>query len=313
MEKGEYLHESLMKNVLEDTVIATISIRKGVPGIMQGFRDLIAEYGADLFVTVDIGADAFFTGTETQVQSPLIDAISILCASELEIPGVYGVNAIGGDAEMPMAHIIRNIGMAMQKGAFIGGNGLTQEDINTYGEILKWIPGEEVEKWPYEAAQGHFGTFYCKRLWSVEMTPAAAFTFFFDPDILREVNPIVNAIKDTKTLQQAEEIIMKDFNLFPETRLPVNRTAPTALQIRINALAGIYLLEEILKWKRIIKREFLRAQCYVLVEIVQLFAESQFSRDTIWLRRSFPKSQEIWTRQSLLSVLPSLSDRQWDF
>lgn len=57
--KGEYLHESLMKNVLEDTVIATISIRKGVPGIMQGFRDLIAEYGADLFVTVDIGADAF--------------------------------------------------------------------------------------------------------------------------------------------------------------------------------------------------------------------------------------------------------------
>lgn len=119
----------------------------------------------------------------------------------------------------------------MQKGAFIGGNGLTQEDINTYGEILKWIPGEEVEKWPYEAAQGHFGTFYCKRLWSVEMTPAAAFTFFFDPDILREVNPIVNAIKDTKTLQQAEEIIMKDFNLFPETRLPVNITAPTAPQI----------------------------------------------------------------------------------
>lgn len=47
------------ENVLEDTVIATISIRKGVPGIMQGFRDLIAEYGADLFVTVDIGADAF--------------------------------------------------------------------------------------------------------------------------------------------------------------------------------------------------------------------------------------------------------------
>lgn len=31
------------------------------------------------------------------------------------------------------------------------------------------------------------------------------------------------------------------------------------------------------------------------------------------VRRSFPKSQEIWTRQSLLSVLPSLSDRQWDF
>ena len=59
----------------------------------------------------------------------------------------------------------------------------------------------------------------------------AAFTFFFDSDLLREVNPIVNAIKDTKTLQQAEEIIMKDLNLSPETRLPVNITAPIAPQI----------------------------------------------------------------------------------
>ena len=73
------------------------------------------------------------------------------------------------------------------KGAFIGGNGLTQEDITLTAKSSSGFPGEEVEKWPYEAAQGHFGTFYCKRLWSVEMTPAAAFTFFFDPDILREV------------------------------------------------------------------------------------------------------------------------------
>ncbi len=142
--KGEYLHESLMKNVLEDTVIATISIRKGVPGIMQGFQEILSRNtGADLFVTVDIGADAFFTGTETQVQSPLIDAISILCASELEIPGVYGVNAIGGDAEMPMAHIVKKHRNGYAKGHVIGGNGLTQEDINTYGEILKWISGKE--------------------------------------------------------------------------------------------------------------------------------------------------------------------------
>lgn len=231
---GEPVHECLIKNVLEDIPIATISLQNGYPGVMQGLKDLIEKYQAELFVSMDIGADAFFTGTETQVQSPLIDAISILCASELDIPGVYGVNGLGADAELPMAHVIRNMGVAMQKGGFIGANGLTQEDLVLLEEILKWIPGEEVEKWPYEAAKGNFGTHYCKRLWSVEITPAVACSFFFDPDVLREVNPIINALKDTRTLEEAENMIMRDFNLFPETRLPVVITAPTAPQVPDN-------------------------------------------------------------------------------
>lgn len=229
--KGEPVHECLMKNVLPDIPIATINLRNGVPGVLAGIQDLVDRYQAELFITMDIGADAFFSGSETQVQSPLIDAISILCASELKIPGVYGVNAIGGDAEMPMEHVIRNMGIIMQKGGFLGGNGLTQEDVALIGEILKHIPGEEVEKWPYEAAQGHFGTYYCKRLWSVEMTPAAAFSFFFDPDVLRQFNPIPDAILHTKTLEEAENVIMKQFDLFPETRLPLAIPAPTEPQV----------------------------------------------------------------------------------
>ena len=89
----------------------------------------------------------------------------------------------------------------------------------------------EVEKWPYEAARGNLGIHYCKRFWSVEITPAAAVTFFFDADTMREVNPLADALRNTETLLEAEEILMRDWNLFSETRLPLVIPAPSAPQV----------------------------------------------------------------------------------
>lgn len=229
--KNNYLHANLIKKIVPDIPVALVTIRKGVPGVMQGFRDLIEKFGCELFITCDTGADAFFTGTETQVQSPLCDAFSILAASELGIPGVYGVVGFGGDAELPLQDLIKNMGLVMKKGGFLGAHGLTQEDLALIEQVLQYIPYEEVEKWPYEAAKGNLGIHYCKRLWSVEITPAAAVTFFFDADTMREVNPLVNALKDTKTLQEAEEILMRDWNLFAETRLPLVIPAPSTPQV----------------------------------------------------------------------------------
>lgn len=229
--KDNYLHASLIKKIVPDVPVALVTIRKGAPGVMQGFQDLIAKFGCELLITCDTGADAFFTGTETQVQSPLCDAYSILAASELEIPGIYGVVGFGGDAELPLQDLIKNMGIVMEKGGFLGAHGLTQEDLALIEQVLRYIPYEEVEKWPYEAAKGNLGIHYCKRLWSVDITPAAAVTFFFDADTMREVNPLVNALKGTKTLQEAEEILMKDWNLFAETRLPLVIPAPSAPQV----------------------------------------------------------------------------------
>lgn len=229
--KDNFLHANLIKSILPDVPVALITIRSGAPGVLAGFSDLIDRFGCELLITCDTGADAFFTGTETQVQSPLVDAYSILAASDLPIPGLYGVAGFGGDAELPLPHLIQNMGIAMKKGGFLGAHGLTQEDLVLIGKVLRYIPYEEVEKWPYEAAKGNMGIHYCKRLWSVDITPAAAVTFFFDADTMREVNPLVDAIKDTKTLMEAEEIIMRDFNLFPETRLPLVIKAPEEPQV----------------------------------------------------------------------------------
>lgn len=229
--RDNYLHAGLVKQVVPDVPVALVSIRGGAPGVLRGFRDLIEKFGCELFITCDTGADAFFTGTETQVQSPLCDAYSILAASELDIPGIYGVAGFGGDAELPLQDLIKNMGLVMQKGGFLGAHGLTQDDLALIEQVLRFIPYEEVEKWPYEAARGNLGIHYCKRLWSVDITPAAAVTFFFDADTMRQINPLANAVQHTKTLQEAEDLLMREWNLFAETRLPLVIAAPSAPQV----------------------------------------------------------------------------------
>lgn len=228
--KGEPLHEAVITREL-DVPTAVISLRDGLPGVREGVAALISHFAVDLFVTVDIGADSFFSGEETTVQSPLVDAISLEVASSLTIPSVFGVTGYGCDAEMPLSHLNRNVGVAMKEGAYLGAYGLTQKDVADVDRVLAEFPGEAVEIWPFEAARGKLGTQYCKQLWAIEVLPLAAVTLFFDPQVIVEhVNPLPNALSSSGTLEEAEGIIM-EHGLWPETRLPQMIPAPTPPQV----------------------------------------------------------------------------------
>jgi hypothetical protein len=227
---GEKLHEAVISAEL-GVPTATISLRGGLPGVRQGIEALIAHFKADLFITVDIGADSFFTGEETTVMSPLVDAISLACATTLTIPALFALTGYGCDAEIPLAHLDRNVAKAMQNGGYLGAYGLSQQDVADVGRVLAHFPGEQVEIWPYEAARGNLGTHYCKQLWAMEVGPLTAVDLFFDPQVIADhVNPLPNAIRASTTLLEAEEIIMKH-GLFPETRLPQMIPAPSAPQV----------------------------------------------------------------------------------
>lgn len=183
------------------------------------------------FISADIGSDTFFTGEETQVCSPLIDAFSVICASEMSIPGVYALNGYGGDAEMHIAHLNRNVGECMRRGGFLGASGLTQKDVLDLQKIFDIIGPDDVEQWPQRAAKGELGVFYCKRLWGVERIPAAAVTFFFDPDVVCAMNPAIQACMDTKTLQEAEDAIWSQCGILSETRLAMDLPYPMPPQV----------------------------------------------------------------------------------
>lgn len=201
------------------------SLDGGCRGFVDSCRAVMAAHALDLFVTVDIGADAFFTGEETTVQSPLADACSIAAAVALD--GVYGVTGFGCDAEMPAAHLQRNVARVMADGGYLGAHGLTPTDVAALSDALTAFPDEEVEIWPRDAARGRLGTHFCKTWWAIEVTPLAAITMFFDPAALARINPIPGLIEATESLAAVEQAILDGTCLVPETRLPEALQIPT--------------------------------------------------------------------------------------
>ena len=155
----------------------------------------------------------------------------MICASELEIPGVYALNGYGGDGEMHMDHLNRNIGACMRQGGFLGAGGLTQKDVLDLQKVFDIIGPDDVEQWPQRAAKGELGIFYCKRLWGIERIPAAAVTFYFDPDVVCALNPAVQACIGTKTLQEAEDAIWERCGILSETRLALDLPYPMPPQV----------------------------------------------------------------------------------
>ena len=223
--KGNLTYEIAVARQFNVPVYA-INLGSGLPGVKDGLETVIRENKCQMFISADVGSDTFYTGEETQVCSPLIDAFSVLCASELEIPGVYALNGYGGDAGMHLAHLDRNVGECMRRGGFLGAGGITQKDVQDLQGIFDVMGPDDVEQWPCRAARGELGVFYCKRLWGVERIPAAAVTFYFDPDVICEMNPAIRAVRGTETLQQAEDAIFTQCGILCETRLALELNYP---------------------------------------------------------------------------------------
>ena len=226
--RGTPLYEAIVARELK-VPVASISVERGVQGVLEALRFLMHDHRLDLFITVDVGADAFYSGEETTVQSPLADAISVFCAAELD--GYYGLTGYACDAELPIDVLGRNVARVMRAGGYLGAHGLTPDDVDDLSRVLQYFPNEAVEHWPRDAARGRLGTQYCKGLWHIEVTPLAAVTMFFDPAKIMGLNPIPAAIGASTSILEAEQIVLNNFNLTPETRLPLEVQIPTEPQV----------------------------------------------------------------------------------
>lgn len=203
-----------------------MSISNGQAGFAQACRDIMAEHELDTFVVVDVGADAFFTGTETTVQSPLADAYAIATATDLG--GIYALTGYGCDAELSLDSLRDNMAKVMHAGGYLGAYGLTPTDVAQLDDVLAAFPDEEVEVWPRNAAKGVLGHRIVKGWWSVEVTALAAVNLFFEAAALEKVNPCPGLIRGTASLADSEQRIMAETAVVPETLLPEAISMPAA-------------------------------------------------------------------------------------
>jgi hypothetical protein len=199
----------------------TIGLNNGTQGIADGLRMIAAKHGLDLVIAVDNGSDSFYSGNETAIDSPLVDAMVMSAILQTELDAFYVLSGYACDAEMTVNQLNRNVAIVMKNGGYLGAHGLTPEDIELMDPIFKPLPDDLLLKWSYMAAHGAIGSFSTRANYPIEITPLTAVMLFFDPKVIVEhLNPLPNIVKNAKSLEEAEKLINAR-GLVSETQRPL--------------------------------------------------------------------------------------------
>ncbi len=221
--KGRRPAEAVLAHLLPGTPFV-VSLLGGAQGMLESLRGLIRQRNIDLVVAVDIGSDAFHDGREaSKAYTSLVDFISLAALAQLDIPLVYGLAGYGSDGEMQLEELDERVGRVMKAGGYLGATGLTQQDVAQMSEACRLYP-DPVEPMAPAAARGELGlhNVNTKGPWGVvvRITPLAAVMLHFDPQVMiAEVCRGVNALKQTRSLAEAEQIYRTELGEIPETRL----------------------------------------------------------------------------------------------
>ena len=196
----------------------------GVAGLRDGLNQVIAERGVDLFVGADIGAHTFHDGKEASPPfTSLVSFMTLSALIQLDCPTVYGFAGYTCDAEMEIEELDERVGRIMRAGGFLGAYGLSQQDVEDFMRASQAFP-DPILPLVAHAAQGDLGL---KKIpvmvpWGrrAYITPLSAIFLFLDPQIMvEEVTWGAKALRQTKSMAEAEKIYQEEIGLYPETRV----------------------------------------------------------------------------------------------
>jgi hypothetical protein len=230
-ESGVLFAESRMAELLgEHTVLVDATL--GPAQLADGLAMAAASLGADLIVFVDVGGDALAHGDEPGLASPLCDAVLLAAAARLakrpaaaggERPGdgdppgfppgaspavLGGIFGIGCDGELTPAEVLERLAEVAAAGGLSGARGLTPAVAERLEQAVKAVPTEASAQ-ALRCFRGEIGPSAIREgRRSVELSPAGALTFYFDPArAVRSAARLAAAVTDARDLEHANEIL----------------------------------------------------------------------------------------------------------
>ena len=203
--------ESRMAELLgEETVLVDATL--GPAALADGLAVAAASLGVDLIVFVDVGGDALAHGDEPGLASPLCDAMLLAAAARLaeraDPPVLGGIFGIGCDGELTPAEVLARLAEVGAAGGLAGARGLTPAVARRLEEAVKVVPTEASAQ-ALRCFRGEIGPAAIRQgRRSVELSPAGALTFYFDPvAALRSAARLAAAVMDARDLEDANEIL----------------------------------------------------------------------------------------------------------
>jgi hypothetical protein len=190
----------------EETVLVDATL--GPAALVDGLAGAAASLGADLIVFVDVGGDALAHGDEPGLASPLCDAVMLAAAARLAglqaaPPVLGGIFGIGCDGELTPAEVLERLAEVGAADGLAGGRGLARLE-----EAVAVVPTEASAQ-ALLCFHGQIGPSAIRQgRRTVELSPAGALTFYFDPlAAVRSAARLAAAVIDARDLEDANEIM----------------------------------------------------------------------------------------------------------
>jgi len=207
---GVHFAESHMADFLrQDTLL--IDPNGGPRKVADSLAATAHRLGADLTIFVDVGGDVLANGHEPGLASPLCDSVMLAAAVRMQRAGhaVLGaVFGLGCDGELTLDEVWARVAEVAAVGGLAGARGITPPVAGRLEEAVRHVPTEASAQ-AIRAFRGETGESKMRGgRRSVDLSPAAAVTLFFDCDAaLQSAARCAAAVYDASSLEDANELL----------------------------------------------------------------------------------------------------------
>jgi hypothetical protein len=207
---GVLFGESRMAGLLgEETALVDVTVSPAA--LADGIGAAADALGCDLVVFVDVGGDVLAHGHEPGLGSPLCDATMLAAAARLARAGrpvLAGIFGIGCDGELTVPEVNERIADVARAGGLAGARGITPAVAERLSAAVEAVP-TEASAMALRAFRGETGAASMRGgRRSVELTPAAASTVYFDPVVAMDATAeLAQAVDGATSLDDANAIL----------------------------------------------------------------------------------------------------------
>ena len=209
-DRDVFFAESRMAEFLGQRTLL-IDINEGPGPVADGLAHAIAALKCDLLVLVDVGGDVVARGDEPGLRSPLCDALMLAVGGLLSRRGqpvLLGIFGIGCDAELTPDEVLARVAEVAAAGGLCGARGLTGPVAERMEAAIELV-STEASAQAVRAFRGVSGTTTIRGgTRTLELTPAAALTFYLDVDItIKAAGRLARAVADAGSLEEANDAL----------------------------------------------------------------------------------------------------------
>ena len=188
-----------------------VDVTPGPADLAAGIGAAADRLGCDLMVFLDVGGDVLAHGHEPGLGSPLCDSVMLAAGARLQREGRAVLGAIFGlgcDGELTRAEVNDRLADVARAGGLAGVRGLTPPVAERLEAAVRAVPTEASAQ-ALRAYRGEIGpTTIRGGRRTLELTPAAALTFYFDPVAAIEATAVLaKAVDPATSLTPANEIL----------------------------------------------------------------------------------------------------------